>query len=172
MATPPSSAELLTLLGERGLAATTQRLALLSALLSVDEGHVSAEDLYRELSDRFPTLSRATVYNNLAALGAAGLIEKLDTGDGSRYGPVAGPHVNLVCMECGRITDVLVGDAGLDSLVQRAAEAGQFSARSVSMSVSGICAACAEKSPGDGEIRSSRPPASRTVTPGQGGPHD
>ncbi len=38
MATPPSTAELLALLGERGLAATTQRLALLSALLSVDEG--------------------------------------------------------------------------------------------------------------------------------------
>ncbi len=150
MATPPSTAELLALLGTRGLVATTQRLALLSALLSVDEGHVSAEDLYRELSDRFPTLSRATVYNNLAALGAAGLIEKLETHDGSRYGPVAVPHVNLVCVECGRIRDVLIGDAGLGLLVQRAAEAGRFAARSVSMSVSGICAECAGNSPGEG----------------------
>lgn len=145
MATPPSTADLLALLDARGLAATTQRLALLSALLSVDEGHVSAEDLYRELSDRFPTLSRATVYNNLAALGAAGLIEKLDTHDGSRYGPVARPHVNLVCVECGQIRDVLIGDEGLDSLVRRAAEAGRFGARSVSISVSGVCAECAAK---------------------------
>lgn len=145
MPMPPSTSDLLALLAERGLPATTQRLALLSALLSVDEGHVSADDLYRDLSDQFPTLSRATVYNNLAVLAAAGLIEKLDTHEGSRYGPVARPHVNLVCLECGQITDVLIGDAALDVLVDRASQAGQFAARSVSVSVSGVCTACAAK---------------------------
>ena len=146
MPTPPSTSDLLALLDARGLAATTQRLALLSALLSLDEGHLSAEDLYRELSDRFPTLSRATVYNNLAALGAAGLIEKLDTHDGSRYGPVTRPHVNLVCLKCGQIKDVLIGDAELDALVHRASEAGHFAAQAVSVSVSGVCAECTVQS--------------------------
>ncbi len=142
MGTPPPASELLAMLDSRGLAATTQRVALLGSLLAIDEGHVSAEDLYRELSGQFPTLSRATVYNNLAALGAAGLIEKLDTHEGSRYGPVTQPHVNLVCLGCGQISDALIGDEALASVVERAAEAGAFAVRSVSVSVSGVCAAC------------------------------
>jgi Fe2+ or Zn2+ uptake regulation protein len=146
MSTLPSPSDLLALLAAHGLPATTHRLSVLSALHSVGEGHVSADDLYRDLSGQFPTLSRATVYNNLAVLAAAGLIEKLDTHDGSRYGPVARPHVNLVCLECGQITDALIGDPALDLLVQRAGEASQFAPRSVSIAVSGTCAAC---SPGD-----------------------
>lgn len=145
MTTPHSPSDLLALLSAHGLPATAQRLALLSALLSVEEGHVSADDLYRDLSVQFPTLSRATVYNNLAVLATAGLIEKLDTHDGSRYGPVARPHVNLVCLECGQITDVLVGDPALDALVQRASAAGQFSSRNVSVTVSGVCRACSTR---------------------------
>lgn len=150
MPTPPSTHYLLGLLAAHGLPATTQRLSLLSALLSVDEGHVSADDLYRDLSDQFPTLSRATVYNNLAVLAAAGLIEKLDTHEGSRYGPVASPHVNLVCTGCGQIRDVLIGDAALDALVQRASQEGQFSARALSVSISGLCATCTAKASATG----------------------
>ena len=149
MSTTPSTSDLLALLSAHGLPATTQRLSLLSALLAVEQGHVSADDLYRELSDQFPTLSRATVYNNLAVLAAAGLIEKLDTHEGSRYGPVARPHVNLVCLQCGQITDVLIGDPALEALVRRASEAGHFAARSLSVSLSGICSACARESSSD-----------------------
>lgn len=142
------TSELLELLASRGLAATTQRLALLAAVLDSHDRHLSAEDLYRELSEELPTLSRATVYNNLAALGAAGLIEKLETPDGSRYGPVARPHVNLVCTACGSISDVLVGDPDLEALIGRAAAAGQFQPRSVSLSVNGLCGPCAASSTG------------------------
>jgi Fe2+ or Zn2+ uptake regulation protein len=143
MKTSRSTGELLDLLASRGLAATTQRLALLAAVLDSHDRHLSAEDLYRELSEQFPTLSRATIYNNLAALGNAGLIEKLGTPEGSRYGPVTRPHVNLLCTACGSISDVLIGDTDLERLIERATRAGDFVARSVSLSVSGLCRACA-----------------------------
>lgn len=139
--------ELLDLLASRGLAATTQRLALLAAVLDARDRHVSAEDLYRELSESLPTLSRATVYNNLAVLGNAGLIEKLETPEGSRYGPVARPHVNLVCTSCGAIADVLVGDPELERLIDRAAQVGRFQRQSVSLSVNGHCSACIAPQP-------------------------
>lgn len=138
------ASELLAMLAEHGLAATSQRLALLAAVLDAHGRHPSAEDLYRELSARFPTLSRATVYNNLAVLGNAGLIEKLETPEGSRFGPVAAPHVNLVCSACGAIADVLVGDPDLEALIRRATSAGSFTPRSVSLSVNGLCAACTQ----------------------------
>lgn len=137
--------ELLEMLAERGLAATTQRLALFAAVLDSHDRHLSAEDLYRSLSEQFPTLSRATVYNNLAALANAGLIEKLETPDGSRYGPVARPHVNLVCTACGAIADVLVGDPDLERVIARATASDGFVARSVSLSVNGLCSPCARQ---------------------------
>ena len=139
----PDTNSLLSQLAERGLAATTQRLALFGAILGATENHVSAEDLHRRVCEQFPTLSRATVYNNLAVLAAAGLIERLETPDGARYGPVAAPHLNLVCSVCGGISDVLIGDPEIELLIARAAATQQFSPRSSSMSVTGICAACA-----------------------------
>jgi Fe2+ or Zn2+ uptake regulation protein len=138
----PSSAELLARLAERGLAASAQRVAVLEFILRVGEQHLTADELHQRLREQFPTLSRATVYNNVAALADAGLIEKLDMPDGARFGPVPEPHVNLVCQVCGRISDVLVGDESLDALVERAARAGAFDARTISISISGRCAGC------------------------------
>lgn len=142
-ASAPATSEILGMLTAHGLAASTQRVALLGEVLRTPAGvHPSADDLYRALAGQFPTLSRATVYNNLSALVTAGLMEKLDTPEGSRYGPVAEPHVNLVCASCGRIEDVLIGDAELGALVARAARAGAFEASSVSISVTGHCQSC------------------------------
>ena len=142
VAVAPPTSEILATLSAYGLAASAQRIALLASVLSTHDRHPSAGDLYRSLADQFPTLSRATIYNNLSALATAGLIEKLDTPDGSRYGPVARPHVNLVCTECGAIRDVLVGDSQLGILVERAAAAGTFKAQTVSVCISGFCAGC------------------------------
>ncbi len=138
----PATSEVLAMLSRHGLAASTQRVALLAHILSSHGAHPSADDLYRQLADQFPTLSRATVYNNLSALVAAGMVEKLDTPDGARYGPVTKPHVNLACSDCGTIEDVLIGDSQLDILIGRAAAAGVFLPRGVSITVTGRCKAC------------------------------
>lgn len=138
-----SSEELLKRLAERGLAASAQRVALLDYILGTGEAHLTADELHQGLKGRFPTLSRATIYNNLAALAEAGLIEKLDTPEGARFGSVPEPHVNLVCQQCGRISDVLIGDRALAALVRRAADAGSFDARTLSISISGRCEDCA-----------------------------
>ncbi len=130
------------ILASSGLAASAQRVTLLATLLAADD-HPSADALYQRLAPHLPTLSKATVYNNLAALTGAGIIEKLDAPDGSRYGPVARTHVNLVCRSCGGIEDVLIGDAELDSVMGRAARTGDFAVHSVSASLYGTCRSCA-----------------------------
>lgn len=129
-------------LAERGLTASSQRVALLSLLLNVREGHISADEIFQRLRAQFPTLSRATVYNNLALLADVGLIEKLNTFEGARFGPEARPHINLVCEQCGAITDVLAGDPEIEGLVRRAAQSAGFQVDAVSMSVAGRCSAC------------------------------
>jgi len=138
----PTPAEAAERLGEHGLAASAQRVAVYGFIAGMGEQHLSAEELHRALREDFPTLSRATVYNNLAALADAGLIEKLDLPEGARFGPVPEPHVNLVCRSCGSIADVLVGDEALLQLISRASAAGRFDASTVSISLSGTCRDC------------------------------
>jgi Fe2+ or Zn2+ uptake regulation protein len=140
--TSVTQADLIERLTSHGLAVSAQRVAVLETIMNTSTGHSSADELYQQLHTQFPTLSRATVYSNLSVLAQAGLIEKLDTPDGARFGPEPSPHVNLVCGGCGSIEDVLVGDASLEALVERAANARGFEAGVLSLSISGRCASC------------------------------
>jgi len=135
------SADILARLGERGLVASTQRVAVYGVITS-SEQHLTAEELHRALRDNLPTLSLATVYNNLSALADAGLIEKLDLPEGARFGRVPEPHVNLACRSCGDVSDALIGDESIRDLVARASSGAQFEAATVSITVSGLCRNC------------------------------
>jgi Fur family peroxide stress response transcriptional regulator len=138
----PAPADIVARLGERGLAASAQRVAVYGFIAGMGEQHLTADELHRALRESLPTLSRATVYNNLAALADAGLIEKLDLPEGARFGRVPEPHVNLVCRNCGDITDVLVGDESVRALLARAASVGEFDASVASITLSGRCRDC------------------------------
>ncbi len=54
-----------------GIKLTPQRLAILE-YLNGNTDHPSAEDIYRTVSKKYPTMSFATVYNTLGTLKTAG----------------------------------------------------------------------------------------------------
>jgi Fe2+ or Zn2+ uptake regulation protein len=139
----PSNGELISQLADAGLAVSSQRVALLASLIRSGGEHPTADGLYQALQDQFPTLSRATVYNNLSALVAAGLIERIDTHDGSRFGPVPVPHINLICDNCGSVDDALVGHDIL-ARVQKLAldEIEGFRPSHLAVTLSGFCKSC------------------------------
>jgi len=88
---------------------TMPRDAVLSFLKSTGE-HVSAKDVYRELQRAFPGLGLTTVYRTLDLLNRAGIVAKINTGDGQcRYEHTAagdkGHHHHLICTSCGKIHD-------------------------------------------------------------------
>jgi Fur family peroxide stress response transcriptional regulator len=89
-----------------GLKITPQRLAILEYL----EGntlHPSAEDIYRYVEKKFPSMSFATVYNTLEALKEKGLILELNIEPGKkRFDPNVEPHHHMICEHCHRIFDV------------------------------------------------------------------
>lgn len=92
-------------LRESGHRLTPQRLAIFRALAASAE-HPSAQMLYDELRDAYPMISLATVYSTLELLKDMGEIVEVGFSDeGRRYEPNLHPHVNLVCVECGRIQD-------------------------------------------------------------------
>lgn len=98
--------ELMALLRRAGFKVTPQRLAICEFILSRDD-HPNAETVFAEMQQRYPAISRATIYNTLHVLEEASLIEKLGFDDGtSRYEPDRSFHVNLVCKRCGKILDI------------------------------------------------------------------
>jgi Fur family peroxide stress response transcriptional regulator len=91
---------------ESGLKLTPQRLAILE-YLDGNKEHPSAEDVYKAVSKKFPTMSLATVYNTLMTLKQRGLIKELTMDPlKMRFDPQPTPHHHLICMDCRKIVDI------------------------------------------------------------------
>ena len=137
-------------LREVGLKATPQRLAILRSLAG-DETHPTAQELYERLSNEFPSLSVATVYNTLSALTRIGRCTPLELGGPLRFDPNVDSHDHAVCERCGAIRDVSApAEAAPDA--DEPAEAGAspeglpgFTVRRVERIYRGLCAACAAR---------------------------
>jgi Fur family peroxide stress response transcriptional regulator len=85
---------------------TPQRIAILD-YLEGNKSHPSAEDIYRAVAKKFPTISLATVYNTLSALERRGRLLKLSIDPSkARYDPNTFPHHHLICTHCRMIEDV------------------------------------------------------------------
>jgi Fur family ferric uptake transcriptional regulator len=88
---------------------TTPRDAIL-ALLKRTTNHVSAKDVYLELQRGFPGVGLTTVYRTLDLLNRAGVVTRINSGDGQyRYEQIGegekGHHHHLICTSCGKILD-------------------------------------------------------------------
>jgi Fur family peroxide stress response transcriptional regulator len=91
---------------EIGLKLTPQRLAILECLEG-NTRHPSAEDIYRSVKRKFPTMSFSTVYNTLEALRDRGEVLELTVDpERKRYDPDTTAHHHLICVRCRKIVDV------------------------------------------------------------------
>jgi len=89
-----------------GLTPTIQRLAILDYLRSVC-CHPTADDVLSAIREKFPSISRATVYNTLDALRKAGVILRLSVDPSvARYDADTGPHAHFRCRACGKVYDI------------------------------------------------------------------
>ena len=119
---------------------TKQRAVILEVLRS-DKCHHTAEEIFKLAKQRLPTISRATVYNNLHSLEAEQFIRKI-SGDGGpdRYDNAFIPHGHLLCEECGRVWDFMID--GIDDLIE---EAIDNSFTSYELKVRHVCTECIAK---------------------------
>jgi len=91
---------------DAGLKLTPQRLAILE-FLDGNKEHPSAEDVYKAVSKKFPTMSLATVYNTLMTLKQRGLVKELTMDPlRMRFDPQPTPHHHLICVDCRKIIDI------------------------------------------------------------------
>lgn len=92
--------------GRRGFKMTPQRIAILEYLEGSDN-HPSAEDIFRDVKKRYPTVSFATVYNTIEALKKRKeIIEITIDPERKHYESNINPHHHIVCIICKKIGDV------------------------------------------------------------------
>jgi len=90
----------------KGFKLTPQRLAILD-YLDGNTAHPSADEIYKALQDKFPTMSFATVYNTLEAMKQQGNVAELTIDPHKkRFDPNPRPHHHLICIACKRIVDI------------------------------------------------------------------
>ena len=95
---------------EKGLKLTPQRMVIFH-ILSEDDRHMTADEIYQKARAEYPMLSPATVYRNMEQLVEAGLLTHLDLGGlSTRYDTNLDDHHHFVCGKCGKVMDVYLKD--------------------------------------------------------------
>lgn len=126
------------------LRCTPQRYAVLHFLLR-RQGHPTADQIYTAINSTDPRASRATVYNNLHTLIAAGVVREVVFEAGPvRYDANIQRHHHFLCQSCGSLEDIPVSDVPLPLKRSRL---GARLVREYEIVFRGVCGECARKSP-------------------------
>ena len=90
---------------KEGVKVTHQRLEIYREMMKAED-HPSAEEIYRRVRPRLPTVSLDTVYRTLDMFENLGIISRVEVlDDRARFDPDREPHHHLVCTVCKRIMD-------------------------------------------------------------------
>jgi len=98
--------DLAAVLQEHGIQASAQRAAVAEYVLYTAE-HPSADLVWKRVRERFPYISRATVYNTLHLFVEKGLLRELHLAENSIvFDPKLDTHHHFIDEETGTIHDV------------------------------------------------------------------
>lgn len=138
-----------------GLKATLPRLKILELFEQSDKRHMTAEEVYRLLSDEGQDIGLATVYRVLTQFEQAGLLMRhhfdsdkavfeLNHGD---------HHDHLVCLQCGKVEEFY--DPEIEKRQARIAKERGFAIHDHSLQIYADCVKenCPNRKPGDSRHR-------------------
>lgn len=94
-------------LAARGVKGSVQRVAVMKYLLE-HCNHPAVDEIYTELVDALPTLSKTTIYNTLKLFVEQGVVRMLTIdGKNANFDGDTSPHAHFFCTQCQqRIFDV------------------------------------------------------------------
>ena len=101
-------------LRKAGLKVTLPRVKILDILESSGTRHLSAEDIYRRLTELREDIGLATVYRVLTQFEAAGLVTRHHFADGMAVFELneGAHHDHILCLDCGHVEEFM--DAGIE----------------------------------------------------------
>ncbi len=130
----------------KNLRNSEQRSKILETFLK-SERHISADELYRMVKKRIPTIGYATIYRTLKILCECGICKELRIENGvSRYEPLYGHehHDHLICLKCGKFIEV--SSPEIEKLQEKIAKSEGFILMRHRLELYGICKRCNSKS--------------------------
>jgi Fur family peroxide stress response transcriptional regulator len=128
-------------LQQAGHRITAQRRTICDYLATTDK-HPTPYEIYGDISQAHPEISRATVYNTLKVLQSLGVIVEIAFGaDHTHYDTDPTPHINLICLRCHSITD-FHADVSTPDQQAEIAHATGFQPVTARMDILGFCADC------------------------------
>jgi Fur family peroxide stress response transcriptional regulator len=126
------------LLQQHHLKATPQRIAIMEHMDFC--GHISIDELYATIREKFSSLSLATLYKNIHAMMSVNLIREVKlSGQKSKYEIDKAPHAHLLCKSCGELKDV---EFNPTSLIEKSTKTQNYRADEISIVISGACPKC------------------------------
>ncbi len=135
----------ITLLHEKGIQPSFQRVNILAYMLQSDD-HPTADHVHLALSNLKPAISLATVYNTLNLFSLKGLLRRLDIDESKiHYDAVCEDHGHFLCLQCGQIYNF---ELRLDALVDSIQ--GGFKVQDKAIYFKGICPECQQVNTGNG----------------------
>jgi Fur family ferric uptake transcriptional regulator len=131
-------------LSRQGYRITPQRMMILESIENSDT-HITAEDIYAEVIEKYPRVNISTVYRTLELLKQLGLIYEIDLGEGKvGYHPEGkGHHHHLICRKCHSIIDI--NESTLFPVKAILLQAFNFDADLKHLALFGLCEKCREK---------------------------
>lgn len=146
MANTPLDREVEKRLADHDIRYTTGRRTVISTLAASD-GPLSASEVHRNAAGALPLSS---IYRSLTVLEDAGVLAPHHGARGMTRYELAewlkGHHHHLVCIECGSVEDVEVGEgheSKVDQVVNDISSAASFIPFNHALEIEGRCARCA-----------------------------
>ena len=126
-----------------GFKLTPQRIAILK-YLDGNTSHPTAEEIFREIKKKHPTVSFATVYNTIQTLKDRGeLLEVTIDPDRKHFDPNPTPHHHIMCGVCGKIGDIFMDYTEALNLPEDISEGFKVTGNHVDFF--GVCNNCCEE---------------------------
>ncbi len=133
-------------LKEKECRLTPQRRATLDVLIENQSKHLSTEDIYELVKNKFPDVGLATIYRTLQLFDDFNIIKKLDFNDGCyRYelsDDQRHQHHHLICIKCGNVYEF--DDDLLDELEGKIYKSNDFTVLDHMVKFFGYCKNCKE----------------------------
>jgi Fur family ferric uptake transcriptional regulator len=125
-----------------GLKITMPRVKILQILENANHHHLSAEDVYKALTQIGEEVGLATVYRVLTQFEAAGLITRHNFEGGHSVFELKQEehHDHLVCVKCGSVEEFF--DALIEERQHLIAKNKQFIMTDHALTIYGVCVHC------------------------------
>ncbi len=121
----------------------TKQRTLILDIVRAHGDHPTAEDIYRDVHEQNPKVSRGTVYRNLNLLEETGDIISIEVPGGNRFDRRCDPHAHVICCSCSAVCDAMIEhDHALDDMVKK--QTGYIITRHETLFY-GLCPACQKR---------------------------